>query len=100
MRDAIRSVSPAHAATAPAHDAAHDHVARGLVPVRGEATDDRVVLRVAGRVRLAVEQRARERVEREVDGVDRLEDDERVAGDRAQLVVGVEPLHGLGRAAR
>ena len=97
MRLPRRSVSPRTPA-APADDAADDHVARRLVPVGGDAADDRVVLGVAGRIGLAVEEPARERVEREVDRVDRLEDHERVAGDRVEVVVGVQPLHRLRRA--
>jgi hypothetical protein len=86
----------AHAATAPADDRTADHVAGRLVPVGGDASDDGVVLGVATRVDLAVKQRADERVEREVDGIDRFEHHERVPGDRRMDVVRVEPLHRLG----
>ena len=88
----------ADALAAPADDGPADHVAGRLVPVGGDAADDGVVLRVAGRVDLAVEQRADERVEGEVDRVDRFEDDQRVPRDRRMDVMGVQPLHRLGRA--
>ena len=89
----------ADALAAPPDDGPDDHVAGRLVPVGRHATDDRVVIRVAGRVDLTFEQRADEGVEGEVDRVDRLEDHEGVAGDRAQVVMRVEPLHRLGRMA-
>src|SRR6267154_199549 len=46
----------AGAAPAPPDDGADDEVTRGLVPVRGDAADDRRVLGVAARVEVAVEQ--------------------------------------------
>ena len=70
------------APAAPADDGPADHVAGRLVPVRRHATDDRVVLGVARRVDLAVEQRADERVEGEVHRIDRFEHDQGVPGDR------------------
>ena len=70
-REALRSVSPRSALAAPAHHCPDDHVAGDLVPVRGHAADDGVVVRVARGVGLAVEQAADERVEGQVDGVRR-----------------------------
>ena len=66
--------------------------------MRRDATNDGVVLGVAGGVDLAVEQRADKGVERQVDRVDVLEDHQRVAGHWGMNVVSVQPLHGLGGA--
>jgi hypothetical protein len=63
--------------------------------VRRDPAHDGAVLGIPGRVHLAVEQRDRERVECQVDRVNRFEDEERVTGDRSVAVVGVDPLHGL-----
>ena len=65
--------------------------------MRGNAANDRAVLRIARGVRLAGEETAGERVEGQVDRVDRLEHDEGVPGDRRAGVVSVEPLHRFGR---
>ena len=64
--------------------------------MRRHAADDRVVFGIAGRIDVTLEQRADERIEGEVDRVDRLKHDECVAGHRRPDVMGVEPLHGLG----
>ena len=50
--------------------------------MRDHAADDGVVLGIAERVGLAVEQAADERLVDQVDGVHRLQDDERVARHR------------------
>ena len=65
--------------------------------MRCHAADHGVVLGVAGGVDLAVQKRAGKRVEGEVDRVDRLEDVDCVARDRRMPMVGVHPLHRLGR---
>src|SRR5207247_6599898 len=80
----------------PADDRPDDHVAGRLVPVRGDPADDRAVIRVAAGVDVAVEERADEGVEGQVDRVDRFEDHQGVPGNRGVDVVGVEPLYRLG----
>ena len=94
--DPVRVAS--NALAAPADDRPADQVAGRLVPVRRDAADDGVVFRIPGRIHLAVEHRAHERIEGEIDRVDGLEHDQRVARDRRVDVVRVQPLHRFRRS--
>ena len=63
-----------------------------------KAADDRVVLGIAAGIGLAVEQPAREGVDRHVEGIGHLEDVEAVPPDRGHLAAGEHPLLELVEA--
>src|SRR5688572_11475042 len=83
---------------APPDHRADDELTRQLVPMRGEATDDGVVLRVATGVDLAVQEAAAKGIDGHIERIGHLEDVQPVAADGADVATGEDPLLDLVEA--
>src|SRR5688500_4303297 len=96
VADALRVATKAFAA--PAHHGSDDELTRQLIPMRGAAADDGVVLGIAAGIDLAVQEAAAEGVYRHVARIGHLEDVQPVAADGADVATGENPLLDLVEA--